>query len=278
MTSDEHGSSLGLSKKFLPVCNKQCRKDLPFLVLQNILFIAGLWASISFYRKENDISRKKFIFSALLWLGLMFIISIPIIYKMSPYYYLVAVPPLFVLLGTIFEKMKVLSKRYGTIIFILLACVFVFFGVKNDLTYLREHEALGKNDVENMLGREIYDDRKITLEQLEKATDYIKEHKSSDVPVRIAADNTFARAIFYLLQYQNDIPSCYVKTSSFHPSGKLDYFIVYRRSVNEDIPTELYEKFSISGQEEFGNLMIIDARAKKIDTEQTADADACFTF
>lgn len=276
ITSDEHGSSVQLSKKFLPVCNQQCRQDLPFLFLQTLLFIFGLWASISFYRRESDRDRKKYIFSAWLWLGLMFMISIPIIYNMSPRYYLPAVAPCFLFLGMALKKIKYFAEKHGKTALTFLSAIIILFNLRSDFIYFKEHSAMAKGEVENSIGREIFDDKKVTLEQLEDAAEYIKEHRHSSDVVRIAADNSFARAILYLLRYQDNIPACYVKTSAFHPSGSLDYFLVYRLSVNQEMPQDLKEQFSIRSQEKTGNLLVIDVEAKNPGGQPGKD-EACYT-
>jgi hypothetical protein len=262
ITSDEHGSSVALSKKFLPVCDRQCRQDLPFLFLQTLLFVFGLWSSFYFFRRERDRDRKKYIFSAWLWLGSMFAISIPIIYNMSPRYYLPAVAPLLVFLGMTLKKIECFAGKHGKIVIILLSVAVMLFNLRSDSIYFKEHTAMAKGEVENTVGREFFNDKKITLEQLENTVEYIKKHRRSDDMVRIAADNSFARAIFYLLRYQENIPACYVKTSAFHPSGKLDYFLVYRLSVNQKMPKDLEEQFFIRDQKKTGNLLVIDAEAK----------------
>lgn len=277
ITADEHGSSMKLSKKFLPVCSKQCRKDLPFLIAQTFIFLAGIAASIFSYLREQDRDRKKFIFMSWAWVGLMFIISIPIIYRMSPYYYLAAVPPIFVFLGMIFEKTKNFFGRHANLAAVLMASAFIFFNVKNDITFLRQHKALAKDNVEDMVGRVIYDDMKVTLEQMERAVAYIIENKKTNSPVRVVVDNTFARAVFYLLEYEHGIPACYIKTSSFHLSGNEDHFFIYRRSINEEIPEEFNSQFTIKSQLKFGNILVIDAKAKNpvSDPEETS---SCYKF
>jgi hypothetical protein len=277
ITSDEHGSSIKLSKKLLPVCNKQCRKDLPFLVIQTLIFLAGIVASILSYRREKDEDRKKFIFMAWIWMGLMFIISIPIIYRMSPYYYLAAVPPIFIFLGMIFERTKKFFGQRANLAVFLMASVFVFWNVRNDIIYFRQHKALAKDNIENTLGRAIYDDMKVTLEQMEKAVAYIIDHRKSDSPMRVVVDNTFARAVFYLLEYEHHIPACYIKTSSFHLSGKDDLFFIYRRSVNEEMPEEFNDQFIIRSQTKFGNFLVIDAEGKNSGIEEPSN-EACFKF
>jgi len=277
LTSDEHGSSVALSKKFLPTCNRQCKKDFPYLAVQTIVFLLGIWISVSAYRREPDRNRKKYIFSAWLWLALMFIISIPIIYKMSPYYYLAAIPPLFVFWGMILKKIKISVKKYGMAIVVFISIVIIFFNLRQNFRYLKEHQALLNGEVENIVGREFYDDRKVTLGQMEKVAEYIKKNRHSEAPVKIAVDNTFGRALFYLLSYERSVPACYIKTSSFHPSGNSDYFLVYRLSVNEHMPQDLDEFFSIRHQKKFGNLLVIDAQAKNPDNGPYKD-EPCYTF
>jgi len=276
ITSDEHGSSMELSKKFIPVCKKDCRNDLPFLTLQTFLFVFGLWASISFYRHESNRDRKKYIFSVWLWLGAMFIISIPIVYNMSPHYYLAATAPCFVFLGMALKKTSNLGK-YGKVVAILISAVVILFNLRSDFIYLKEHAASAKGEVENTIGRELYNDKKITLQQLEETTKYIKEHKKPDTTVRIAADSSYARAVFYLLKHQENIPACYIKTGAFHPSGNLDYFLVYRLGVNQEMPQDLNEQFYIRSQEKIGNLLIIDAEAKNPGGKPGKDED-CYDY
>lgn len=278
ITSDEHGSSIALSKKFTPVCNRQCRKELPFLALATILFIFGLWAGIGTFFREKDRDRKKYVFASLAWLGLMLAISVPLIYKMSPYYYLAAVPPLFVLLGLSLEKIKKASEKYGFASAVFLSAAIIFFNLKSDFIYFYQRKALAEREVENTVGREFYDDRKVTLEQMEKAAGYIEKHKHSEAVVRVAADNTFARAVVYLLNHEKKIPSCYIKTSSFHPSGGVDYFLVYRVSVNDHMPEDLNEQFQIRSQEKFGNLLVIDIEAKNPEAEMTESEKNCFVL
>lgn len=277
ITSDEHGSSMKLSKKNFPVCSKQCREDLPFLIIQTFIFWAGIAASIFFYRRENDRDRKKFIFMSWIWMGLMFIISIPIIYRMSPYYYLAAVPPIFIFLGMIFEGIKKFFGRYADLAVALVASIFFFCSIRSDIIFLRQHKDLARDNVENMVGRVIYDDMKVTLEQMEKAVAYIIENKKSNSPVRVVVDNTFARAVFYLLEYEHGVPACYIKTSSFHLSGNEDHFFIYRRSINEEIPEEFNSQFTIKSQLKFGNILVIDAKAKNpvSDPEETGN---CYKF
>ncbi|MFA5776854.1 MAG: glycosyltransferase family 39 protein [Parcubacteria group bacterium] len=276
ITSDEHGSSMQLSKKFIPVCKKECRNDFPFFILQTFLFVFGLWAGISSYRREQNRDRKKYIFSTWLWLGSMFIISIPIIYNMSPHYYLAAAAPCFVFLGISLQKTSNWGK-YGKIIILFLSAAIILFNLRNTLIYLREHAASAKGEVENTIGRELYNDKKITLEQLEETVKYIKEHRNPNTTVRIAADNSYARAVFYLLKHQENIPACYTKTSAFHPSGSLDYFLVYRLGVNQEMPQDLEGQFSIRSQEKIGNLLIIDAEAKNPGGKPGKD-EKCFDY
>jgi hypothetical protein len=177
----------------------------------------------------------------------------------------------------IIKTIGLFFNKLGNMLFILFSCMFVFFGLRNDIIYLSEHKMLAQRDVENMLGREIYDDQKITLEQMERAVVFIEENREPDAIVRIAADNTFARPIFYLLQYKNKIPSCYIKTSSFHPSGTLDYFFIYRRSVNEEMPQEFNSLFTAKKQTRFGNFLIIDAQAKN-PGGQAGEDEICYNF
>jgi len=90
-------------------------------------------------------------------------------------------------------------------------------------------------------------------------------------------DNTFARAVFYLLEYEHGVPACYIKTSSFHLSGSEDHFFIYRRSINEEIPEEFNSQFTIKRQLKFGNILVIDAKAKNpvSDLEETS---SCHKF
>lgn len=263
ITSDEHGESFSLSKKFYPVCDRGCRNEFIFVAIQSLLLIFSVLLSIYAYCCENNKERKKFIFSVLLWSGLTFLIFLLISYDMSERYYLMAIVPLLAMLGIVFDKLSKIFKKNGKIIVILIASVLILSNLKNDFVYLKEHKDMAEKEMENVRGRSFFDEKKITLEQLEMAANYIEKRKSPSKKTRVAADNTYARSIYYLLQYQKNISSCYVKWSGFHPFGYYDYFIVLRLGVNEEVPEDLYDLFDVKDYKKIGNLLVIDARGKK---------------
>lgn len=278
ITSNESGEDVS-TRGFHIACNRKCKDALPLFALQTIFFLLSIATGLYAYRREKDQDRQKFIASTFLWLSVSFLIFLPLSYKFYSRYYLSIIPPLLTLLAIFLNELQNTAKGYGRTIAAFLAIAFIFSGLRNDRIYLEEHRSMAEKEMENTIGRSFFDDEKITLEQLERATSYISENNTPSSPLRVVVDNKYARSMFYLLQYQNNIPSCYIKWSAFHPSYDQNYFLVLILNSSQELSPDMKSRFEIKSQKKIGNLLLIDMRSRDGNSSMT-DSDnqeICYT-
>jgi len=269
--TSEKGNNVIPTRGFNITCNKECRQKIPLLILQFLFFGSGIVASIFIYKKEKDENRRKFVFLIWIWTSSLFLVFTLIAYQLSLRFYLPLVVPFLTLFGFTLEKLGNFSGKKGSSVVILIGLFFVFLNLRSSLIYLKEHDSMFSKIVSNPKGNYFFNDEKITLEQLQATTDYIKEIQPSESPIRIIADNKYARSIYYLLNYRDDISACYVKWSSFHPTGTKSCFLILQADWEKELPSELDNLFSVEKRKKIGNLDIFYLKTKKIDLKSEED-------
>ena len=259
------------------LCDKECRSQLPFSIFQSILFFLGIFAIIRDYLKAKDPYKKGFLLVSLAWLFSLLAIFSLLAYQISPRFFLMATVPFLVMIGMTLKFLLEFFPQKEKIIFLLATAIILFFNLKNNWNYFSERKFLEEKPIP-LTGTSFMDDEGITLFSLEKIANYIAEEKGNG-EIRIAADNRYARSVFYLLQYQKHIPACYMKLSGFEPTGAKDYFLIAKKDSSRNFPEEFSDRFSVSWEGEFERLVVyrLDGKGEKTEVFESEEG-ICYDF
>ncbi len=267
------------------VCDDTCDKYFLQMVLAWLVFAiiltALLYKVIIEFRKGD---KNSFLFLNFIWLGIFFILLIPISYKLSPRFYLAGVVPFVVLFGILVQLFlaKFSSGKAKALIFLVFFVLFLFnlnatikfFQVEGRLKF--DEKAM------NSYQREIIipGGSGVTLEQLDEIAKELKfdAEKNNEEKIYIVADNYYARSIFYILKYQLDAPvDCYFKMSSYETDfNKVIYYI--RRGNSKPLKGRVVENNDVEFEIRKGTLTIYKLKPKESSLKKETSFKGCNIF
>ncbi|MEI6649830.1 MAG: glycosyltransferase family 39 protein [Candidatus Moraniibacteriota bacterium] len=244
-------------------CDANCKTYLPGLIFSLIAFMAGF--AILLYQggiRYFQGTKNAFLAMNLIWLVAFMALLVPIAYQISPRFFLAGEIPMIIMLGI---AIQAFSNRFPsekatwiTIVIFLAICGLNVTAVSRYFTL--EEGVRANKDAPSAYGRDIImpGGETVVLRQLEDIAKLIDEDakRNGIKTVFIAADNYFARSIFYILKYQLGTPAdCYFKMSDFPPTfGKTTYYVV--RSDLDHLNAEILRNNEVSSRTEQGTLTV----------------------
>lgn len=258
ITSDQHGKFI--LTKF--DCDKECRKDLPFTFAAFASVLAGF--AILLYKLFTTVDRSKrdFLFLVLAWLVFPFLVLIPVAFQISPRFFLVTAIPAVILFGLPLEAVKNYFKKTGIYITLGILTLVLGINIVSVLRYFKELNLASSQSFKVERDLILLKDERVTLGQLEKIADYISSENNGKV-IEFIANARYGRSIGYLIQKRGEVSATYFKEEkSFMPTEEKTYFAIEKTLSKNQIPAIVLERFSVTGEKEFGTLTVFRLEPK----------------
>ncbi len=223
------------------------------LILFGLSVLALGWARVRAQRQQT----KDFYDLMLIWLGISYLIFLPLSYGVAPRFYLLVTPLFFIMLGILIQaSSKRLPEKsrmalFGTVILLLAASNGYFLKERFSELARAKYE-----QVENEPDRILKEQVRVTLEQQTMIAMFFKERQqATGYPIYMHSDPQYRRSLKYVMdkaEVQNEV----LGLSSIYREG--EYYLVLRHRDDYESSIRKYrEAYEIGEYRPFGTLMVI---------------------
>ncbi len=224
------------------------------------IFFGGIYLSIKKIIKGALKQEKKdFLALILLWIGVFFVLCIPLAYQIRPRFFIFTFAVPFILLGIIFEFLKENKIKYYPYLIILLTTIVLLANAYGTRAWFQEQAQSQKTHfkVKRTLILKVKDG--VTLGELERVADYIYSHHKVGYTTYFYIKPEHVRPLNYLFWEKND-PNFIYFTLKLNENPKAQYFAVVpakKDSVNK-ITKKYGRNFTVLNSQKFGQLEVLE--------------------
>lgn len=244
------------------ICDKNCKDNLfsGFLALTlftsgALLLILGVVKSL----KEQVNNKKDFIILSALWLGVSFVLFVPISYDLAPRFFLMVSGLPFIFLGLIFAFLEDTISRKNVFGFIFLGLILL----------LSASNLLAINDRFSQMRRASFQDfdagadkilkehDRVTLGQQLAITDYMENiYRQNNYPVYVNSEAFYRRSFLYHLEQRSIARDDFRNTRKVYAEG--NFFLIYPASSTvENISGDYLKNYHVGETRDFGTLRVV---------------------
>lgn len=240
-------------------CYRGEAKDNVILVLiTGVILLAGIYASIREIRKNSSQISRDFAWLMLFWIGVFFILSIPVASQLRPRFFILVFAVPFLFLGMIFLMLEEKFGKIGRIAAVLLTAAILAMNAKGTQSWFREQ---GSSQVEHTAVKrtlilKVKDG--VTLGQLGKAVDYIYRQRKNDSNIYYYVKPEHVRPIRYLFAEIND-PGLKYNVLKLNEDPKAQYFAITPSDGGiKPFQRKYGDNFQVLSQKQFGQIMVYE--------------------
>lgn len=240
-------------------CNEGKTKDNPFPASLTVIFmLGGIILAARAWRKENDPAKKDFLLLLLIWIGIFFILTIPVSFQLRPRFFILVFAVPFILAGVIFDYFR--EKQPEKAIYLISALALAILGSNAYGTWdwFREQKSSQSGDVEinRTLILKVKDG--VTLGQLQGVVDYMYEHRKNNSTIYYFVKPEHVSPIKYLFYNKHD-PSLKYFTLKINKDPNAQYFAVLPSHLGTEPIREKYgDDFSVISSRPFGQIAVYE--------------------
>lgn len=221
-----------------------------------IILLSGIALAALAWKKTLPGVRKDFLALVIVWVGVFFILSIPVAFQLRPRFFIVVFAVPFIFLGFIFEYLEKIYPLHAKKIAAGVTLLVIFSNVQGTRAWFREQELSQRKSV--IPKRTLILKRKdgITLGQLEGAVKYMYDLRKPDYTLYFYSKSEYVMPIKYLLFSQND-PTLEYSPLKLNGDPKAQYFSIDSvRNEDEALREKYGENFKILSSRQFGQLVV----------------------
>lgn len=245
---------------FGTVCDSKCDKGKWYGVAGVLLFGLSVLALGWLWYREQELQKKTLLLLSLLWLGVTFVLFLPLSYGVAPRFFLLNAPLLFILLGVLLESLRqVLSRvKMGGA---LVSVGVIGFLIITNLSFLTQRfdelSRAGKESVISAPDRILKERVRVTLEQQTTIIDFLEARARKDnVAIYMFSEPQHRRALKYLME-KRGVPNDVLGFSGIYRAGA--YFLILRTESNlEDALKKYLPSYTVGTATAFGTLVAIE--------------------
>jgi len=241
-------------------CAEKCQKNVWLGIIAIIGYSLGIALLVYRFIKEKNTDCKNVLLIVGIWLFLVSGLYVPLAFTLSPRFFLLLVPILFVLFGIILESGK--TWKYWTI---MIAAVTVFLVALNIIAVQTRFSQLAgaiRGKVETTSDRILKENNRVTLEQQLAIADYMENsYKENGAIVYLNSEPFYRRSILYHVGRQG-IPYEDLRGAKVYRKG--NYFTAYVNNSSADKKVGKYsDNFNVVEKREFGTMIVFKLSPKE---------------
>ena len=249
------------SKEWGTVCDKKCDDGKWYGIAGVLLFLLGWLSLLRGWWKAHNRHASDFYLLALIWLGVSFILYLPLSYAVAPRFYLLSVPLFFIMLGSIFENLLTCKPHLKKILLVSFIGILVLsngYFLRHRFVELSQAATVAVDSAPDRILKERI---RVTLEEQENIVAYLKERQvKSGYPIYMFSEPQHRRALKYLMErqgIQNDV----LGFSGVYKEG--EYYLIFRSADNlEDRLTKYLTTYDLIKIHPFGTLSVVELYPK----------------
>ncbi len=224
------------------------------------IFLGGIYLSFKkIIKGELRQEKKDFLTLILLWIGVFFILCIPLAYQIRPRFFIFTFGAPFVFLGIIFEFLEEKKVKFYPYLIIGLIGIILFANIYGMRAWFQEQAQSQKTHfkVKRTLILKVKDG--VTLGQLEKVANYIYAHHKLGYMTYFYSKPEYIRPLEYLFWEKND-PNFIYTTLKLNKDPKAQYFAVVpaKKEAISKITKKYGNNFTVLHSQKFGQLEVFE--------------------
>jgi len=224
-----------------------------------MVMLLGITLVVFNLRKTNDIERRNFLALLLIWVGVFFVLTIPVSFQLRPRFFIIVFAVPFIFLGLLFEF---LENRYGKkMIYASFAIALMIVLANMNGTYAWFKEQSASQQARVSIDRTLILKTKdgVTLGQLQRVADFIYANYKEGRNVYYYVKPEHERPIQYLLEEKHD-PSFNFSYLKINQDSKAQYFAIVPNKKNGlDKVTNKYDLyFDVISSDKIGQLLVAE--------------------
>jgi hypothetical protein len=250
-------------KYYCLITTSQCyekngmQKELPAIAFTGLILLGGFILIIRFLKKEINPLRKDFLLLLLTWVGIFFIITIPISFQLRPRFFIVVFAVPFIFLGLIFNYLeeKFGKKTAFPMAFILTAGV-IGWNCHGTYQWFKEQTKSQKSAFAVKRTLILKNKDGVTLGELQRVTDYIYAHRKAGARIYYYVKPEHVRPIDYLLLQKHN-QSLKFSNMKLNGDPQAQFFaITPAKSGLTPVTKKFKEAITIISSEQIGQLKV----------------------
>jgi 4-amino-4-deoxy-L-arabinose transferase-like glycosyltransferase len=235
------------------------QKKIP-VAFASFIIISGLVISGWQIRKTKDKNKKDFLWLAIVWTVVFFILSIPVSYQLRPRFFIVVFPVPFMLLGILCEFLWQKFNRFGLAAIALLTAMVFFLNIRGTLAWFDEQSKSQKESTAITRTLILKNKDGVTLGQLQRSADYIYNKRKPSSLVYYYVKPEHVMPIKYLLYQKNDASYKFTTFKKLDDSSAQYFAIVPSHSGEKTIRNKFGNNLEILSREDFGQLSVFEIK------------------
>ena len=241
------------------LCLDRCDEGKWYGVAAILISMLSVFALIWFWWRERDRVKSDFLLVALLWLGITFLVFLPLSYGIAPRFFLLSGPFFLLAFGALLLAIERLWHRHhlGRMISLCVIALLIGSNVFFVTARFRELSQAGFEAIESAPDRILKERIRVTLEQQNSIVSFLQDRsQATGFPVYMFSEPQHRRALKYLLE-DRGIENAVLGFDGIYRQGV--YFLILRtRSDHEDALMKYYTSYTIETKTLFGTLVVFE--------------------
>ncbi|EKE16362.1 MAG: hypothetical protein ACD_11C00019G0006 [uncultured bacterium] len=224
------------------------------------LLVIGVFLTIRALGKEQERIKKDFLVLLFVWIGIFFILTIPVSFQLRPRFFILVFAIPFILAGIIFDFFQEKFPQRATYLITIVFVIIFGSNVYGTLAWFGEQKNSQIKDVE--VDRTIILKTKdgVTLGQLQKAVDFMYAERKEQNMVYYYVKPEHTQPIKYLLNQKNDLSLQFAtlgSTPTVNPNAQFFAIIPSHTKLNS-LESKFDQKFKELSFENVGQISVYE--------------------
>ena len=184
-----------------------------------ILFITGITLAIRAAKKEQNQTRKDFLLLLLIWIGVFFVLTIPVSFQLRPRFFILVFAVPFILAGLIFDFFREKWSKQASYLGAALFLIILGANLNGTRSWFSEQKKSQIADTKITRTLILKNKDGVTRGELQKVVDFMYAKRQAESTINFYVKPEHIQPIKYLLSHKKDATLSYATLNST-PSSK----------------------------------------------------------
>ena len=249
-------------KYYCLITTSQCygeenKKETLAMVFTFIILLGGIMIALRAFRREGNILRKDFLALLLIWIGVYFILMVPVSFQLRPRFFIVVFAVPFILLGLIYEYLaEKIGHKKAIKAAIFISALIIAWNSWGTYAWFEEQAGSQKETTEIRRSLILKAKDGVLLWHLQSVADWMYAHHEAGKTLYYYVKPEHVRPIDYLLYEKHD-ENLVVETMKINEDPNAEYFaITPAKNGLEPVTKKFGDSITMVEQKQFGQLLI----------------------
>lgn len=249
-------------KYYCLITTSQCygeenKKETLAMIFTAIILLGGIAIALRAFRREGNLLRKDFLALLLIWIGIYFILMIPVSFQLRPRFFIVVFAVPFILLGLIYEYLaEKIGHKKAIQVAVLVSVLIIVWNYYGTYAWFSEQASAQKETTEIRRSLILKAKDGVFLGQLQGVADWMYAHHEKGKTLYYYVKPEHIRPIDYLFHKKGD-KNLVVETMKINEDPNAEYFaITPTKNGLEPVTKKFGDRITLLEQKTFGQITV----------------------